>query len=144
MDPVLYNQIRDLKENDISSPYLDETRSGKKRYKILKVTNRYDEHKADYWHMHQTLTGDVSDNYKGCPTVGAKTASKILATGTLTNSDSDDTFGAREWHGVTGVYMTPNFIAWAGHYSWPCNVFGNKAFYGIGFKDGTSCHCRFV
>ena len=28
--------------------------------------------------MHQTLTGDVSDNYKGCPTVGAKTASKIL------------------------------------------------------------------
>lgn len=48
MDPVLYNQIRDLKENDISSPYLDETRSGKKRYKILKVTNRYDEHRADY------------------------------------------------------------------------------------------------
>ena len=37
-----------------------------------------DEHKADYWHMHQTLTGDVSDNYKGCPTVGAKPASKIL------------------------------------------------------------------
>ena len=48
MDPVLYNQIRDLKENDISFPYLDETRSGKKRYKILKVTNRYDEHRADY------------------------------------------------------------------------------------------------
>ena len=48
MDPVLYNQIRDLKENDISSPYLDETRSGKKRYKILKVSNRYDEHRADY------------------------------------------------------------------------------------------------
>ena len=40
--------LRDLKENDISSPYLDETRSGKKRYKILKVTNRYDEHRADY------------------------------------------------------------------------------------------------
>ena len=34
MDPVLYNQIRDLKENDISFPYLVETRSGKKRYKI--------------------------------------------------------------------------------------------------------------
>ncbi len=48
MDPVLYNQIRDLKENDISNPYLDETRSGKKRYKILKIINRYEEHRADY------------------------------------------------------------------------------------------------
>ena len=36
------------------------------------------EQEADYWHMHQTLTGDVSDNYKGLKGVGAKTAEKIL------------------------------------------------------------------
>ena len=48
MDPVLYNQIRDLKDGDISVPLLDEDRSGLKKYKILKVTNRFDEHKADY------------------------------------------------------------------------------------------------
>ena len=48
MDPVLYNQIRDLKDGDITVPLLDEDRSGLKKYKILKVTNRFDEHKADY------------------------------------------------------------------------------------------------
>ena len=48
MDPVLYNQIRDLNDEEISVPLLDEDRSGLKKYKILKVTNRYDEHVADY------------------------------------------------------------------------------------------------
>lgn len=48
MDPVLYNQIRDLEDEEISVPLLDEDRSGLKKYKILKVTNRYDEHLADY------------------------------------------------------------------------------------------------
>lgn len=48
MDPVLYNQIRDLKEGEISVPLLDEDRSGLKKYKILKITNRHNEHLADY------------------------------------------------------------------------------------------------
>ena len=48
MDPVLYNQIRDLKDDEISVPLLDEDRSGLKKYKILKVTNRFEEHLADY------------------------------------------------------------------------------------------------
>jgi peptidyl-prolyl cis-trans isomerase SurA len=48
MDPLLYNQIRDLEDEQISVPLLEEDRSGLKKYKILKVTNRYDEHTADY------------------------------------------------------------------------------------------------
>ena len=36
---------------------------------------------ADYWHMIQTLTGDTTDGYQGCPGVGPKTAEKILSTG---------------------------------------------------------------
>ena len=48
MDPLLYNQVRELKDDQISAPFLEEDRSGLKKYKILKVTNRYDEHKADY------------------------------------------------------------------------------------------------
>ena len=48
MDPVLYNQIRDLKDGEISVPLMEEDRSGLKKHKILKVTNRYDEHIADY------------------------------------------------------------------------------------------------
>lgn len=33
---------------------------------------------ADYMFYYQTLIGDSTDNYKGCPTVGDKTARKIL------------------------------------------------------------------
>lgn len=36
------------------------------------------EEQADYWHMLQTLTGDATDGYAGCPGVGPKTAEKIL------------------------------------------------------------------
>lgn len=38
-----------------------------------------DDSEADYWFYHQTLTGDLTDNYSGCPKIGAKTADKILA-----------------------------------------------------------------
>lgn len=36
---------------------------------------------ADHNFFVQTLTGDATDNYKGCPSVGAKTAEKILEFG---------------------------------------------------------------
>lgn len=37
-----------------------------------------DEDEANYWFLYQTLVGDSTDNYKGCPTVGAKKADKLL------------------------------------------------------------------
>ena len=48
LDPTLYSQIRNLKDQSISSPIMEEDRSGLKKYKILKVSNRFDEHKAEY------------------------------------------------------------------------------------------------
>jgi peptidyl-prolyl cis-trans isomerase SurA len=48
LDPVLYSQIRNLEDNEISAPLMEEDRSGLKKYKILKVSNRFDEHKAEY------------------------------------------------------------------------------------------------
>lgn len=48
---------------------------------------------ADYWHMAQTLTGDATDNYGGCPGVGPKTAEKILA-------DKEDL-----WSAVIAAYI---------------------------------------
>ena len=49
MDPTLYNQVRNLKDNEISYPLIEEDqRGGAPKYKILKVTNRYDEHVADF------------------------------------------------------------------------------------------------
>ena len=40
------------------------------------------EAEADYHFYYQTLVGDSTDNYSGCPTVGPKTANKLLASGT--------------------------------------------------------------
>ena len=48
MDPILYSQVSNLKENEISNAIADEDRTGGKSYKILTVTNRFDEHVADY------------------------------------------------------------------------------------------------
>ena len=41
---------------------------------IIKIT----EEQADLYHMTQTLTGDPTDGYSGCPGVGAVKAAKIL------------------------------------------------------------------
>jgi DNA polymerase-1 len=36
------------------------------------------EEEADYWHLYQTLTGDTTDGYAGCPGIGPKRAAGIL------------------------------------------------------------------
>ena len=49
MDPALYNQVRNLKDDEISYPILEQDpRGGGPKYKLLKVTNRYDEHVANF------------------------------------------------------------------------------------------------
>jgi peptidyl-prolyl cis-trans isomerase SurA len=48
MDPSLYSQVSNFKEGEISLPIIDEDQSGKKKYKLITVTNRIDEHVADY------------------------------------------------------------------------------------------------
>jgi peptidyl-prolyl cis-trans isomerase SurA len=48
LDPEIYNQILNLEDNQISPPVIEEDRSGNKKYKILMVTNRYNEHTADF------------------------------------------------------------------------------------------------
>ena len=48
IDPVLYNQIRYLQDNEITLPLLEEGRAGKKKYKLLKVANRFEEHTANF------------------------------------------------------------------------------------------------
>ncbi|WP_394348890.1 peptidylprolyl isomerase [Flagellimonas hymeniacidonis] len=49
MDPALYNQVRNLKDEEISGPLReDDQRGGAPKFKIMKISNRYDEHKADF------------------------------------------------------------------------------------------------
>ena len=48
MDPELYAQIANLKEGEVSVVYQDEDRYNPVKFKILTVSNRYDEHVADF------------------------------------------------------------------------------------------------
>ena len=49
MDPTLYNQVRNLKDGEISRPIReDDQRGGPPKFKIMKISNRFDEHEADF------------------------------------------------------------------------------------------------
>lgn len=48
MDPTLYSQVSNLKDDEVSQPLLNVDDKGKKTYKLITVTNRIDEHVADY------------------------------------------------------------------------------------------------
>ena len=48
MDPELYSQIANLKEGEISTVFQDEDRINRIKFKILTVSNRYEEHVADF------------------------------------------------------------------------------------------------
>ena len=48
MDPSLYSEVSNLKDDSISQPILNADENGKKSYKLVTVTNRINEHVADY------------------------------------------------------------------------------------------------
>ena len=49
MDPTLYNQVRSLKDGEISRPLREEDpRGGPSKFKIMQISNRIDEHEADF------------------------------------------------------------------------------------------------
>ena len=56
------------------------------------------EEEADRYHMLQTLMGDATDGYTGCPGVGPKTAEKILAVGEMAM-----------WEAVVATYKKAGF-----------------------------------
>lgn len=48
MDPELYSQIQNLKDNEVSLVLKEEDRTSRTKFKILMVTDRVDQHEADY------------------------------------------------------------------------------------------------
>jgi 5'-3' exonuclease len=70
----------------------------------------YSEAEADYWHLYQTLVGDSSDGYKGCPGIGPKKAEGILAHTILAEPSSipererGDSYAKTRWARVVETY----------------------------------------
>lgn len=75
-------------------------------YQKLALTITPD-HVADYWHMTQTLTGDATDGYKGCPGVGPVGAKKVLDPFIEYDEAEGGSIGfdtAKAWQAVLGAY----------------------------------------
>ena len=87
LDPVLYSQIRKLKDGEMSSPIMEEDRSGLKKYKILKVSNRFDEHVADY-SKDYTRIKSLALKEKQLKTIQEWMTDKIESTYVNVNKDS--------------------------------------------------------
>jgi len=48
IDPILYEQVANLEEGEVSPVLTDKDETGRPVYKIITVTDRYEEHNADY------------------------------------------------------------------------------------------------
>jgi len=96
LDPQLYNQILKLKDNEISIPILEEERSGNKKYKIVMVTNRFNEHVADYAQDYVRIK-DLALKEKQLKAIEKWMTEKIADTYVSVNRDSQSCDFANNW-----------------------------------------------
>ena len=87
MDPLLYSQVKDLRDNEMSMPLLDNSENTVSKYKILKVTNRFDEHTADF-SLDYVKIKELALTEKQLRTVKKWMEDKIKDTYVNINSDS--------------------------------------------------------
>jgi peptidyl-prolyl cis-trans isomerase SurA len=96
MDPALYNQVSNLKENEVSEPILDQEQNGKKKFKILTVMNRYDAHTADY-SLDYTRVKALALKEKQIQTIAKWSEEKIKETYVKVNGEYRDCVFTNNW-----------------------------------------------
>ena len=85
-----------LKDDEISIPILEEDRSGNKKYKIVKVTNRFNEHVADYAQDYVRIK-DLALKEKQLKTIEKWMTEKISDTYVSVNRDSQACDFTNNW-----------------------------------------------
>lgn len=96
MDPIFYSQVSNLKDTEISQPLLDEDQTGKKKYKIITVTNRINEHIADYSKDYIKIK-DLALKEKQIKTIGKWFDGKIKDTYIKISGEYRDCTFANNW-----------------------------------------------
>lgn len=96
MDPALYSQVVNLKENEVSMPVLDEDQKGTKKYKLLMVTNRIDSHTADYARDY-TKIKELALREKQIEAIGKWSNEKIMETYVRINGEYRNCEFANNW-----------------------------------------------
>ena len=96
IDPVLYTQIQRLKDNEVSAPLLEQDNVGSSSYKIIKVSNRYDEHVANYSKDFIKIK-ELALKEKQLNTIQSWMSEKIVDTYISVNQDSRECNFANKW-----------------------------------------------
>lgn len=95
MDPSLYSRVSNLKDQEISQPFMEEDQ-GKKTFKIITVTNRIDEHTADYSKDYIKIK-DLALKEKQIKAVGKWFEEKIKETYIKINGEYRDCTFTNNW-----------------------------------------------
>lgn len=96
MDPSLYSEVSNLKDNAITSPILDDDPRSGKKYKIITVTNRINEHTADYAKDY-TKIKDLALKEKQIKAIAKWTEEKIKETYIKINGEYRDCVFTNKW-----------------------------------------------
>ena len=96
MDPTLSAQVYNLAENEVSKIFIDQDRTGKKTYKFLTVTNKYEEHPADFVKDYEKIKS-LALRQKQIKTIETWQAQKIKDTYVNVNKDYRDCVFASDW-----------------------------------------------
>ena len=96
MDPELYGKISGLKDAEITLPFLDEDTKGVKRFKIITVTNRGIDHKADYAKDYLRIK-EIALKEKQIKAIAKWTEEKIKETFVKINADYKDCAFTNNW-----------------------------------------------
>lgn len=79
MDPELYGHIEDLKDQEVTQPIAERGRTGDIKFKILTVTDRLDQHTADYARDYLKIK-QLAENNKSFKAIEKWQEEKILDT----------------------------------------------------------------
>jgi peptidyl-prolyl cis-trans isomerase SurA len=96
MDPSLSAQVYNLAKDEVSKIFVDEDRTGKKTFKFLTVTNRYEEHPADFIKDYEKIKS-LALRQKQIKTIQEWQEKKIKDTYVNVNQDYKECDFASNW-----------------------------------------------
>ena len=96
MDPSLYSEVSNLKDKAITAPILDDDPRSGKKYKIITVTDRIDQHTADYARDYVKIK-DLALKEKQIKAIAKWTNEKIKETYIKINGDYKECTFTNNW-----------------------------------------------
>ena len=96
MDPSLYSEVSNLKDKAITAPILDDDPRNGKKYKIITVTDRIDQHTADYARDYIKIK-DLALKEKQIKAIAKWTDEKIKETYIKINGEYKDCTFTNNW-----------------------------------------------